>query len=443
MTEEVRAEVRAEDLREVWLLLTPEERVESFATLSREEADDFFLAISPRAQAQILRGCPLGERRLWLRVLPPDDVVDALQEFEPEEREQYLELLAPTTRREVHALLAYEEDQAGGLMSPRFARVRPSMTVDEAVRYVRRQAHSQRDELETINYVYVLGPDLVLAGVLSFRELLTSPGEVLVSEIMERDLISVPVDMDEEQVARIIAQHDLLAVPVVDSAGRMHGIVTVDDIVDVVERGATEDVHRFGGLEALDIPYLQTPLLAMLKKRAGWLAVLFVGEMLTASAMARYEAAISHAVVLALFVPLIISSGGNSGSQAATLVIRAMALGEVRLREWGLILRRELIAGLALGAILALFGFVRILSWEALFGSYGEHADLLAITVAASLIGIVTWGTLAGSMLPFLLRRAGFDPASASAPLVATLVDVSGVVIYFSVAGFVLRGTLL
>jgi magnesium transporter len=236
----------------------------------------------------------------------------------------------------------------------------------------------------------------------------------------------------------VIAQHDLLAVPVVDGSGRIQGIVTVDDIVDVVQKSATEDMHKLGGLESLDAPYLQMGLFAMLKKRAIWLAILFVGEMLTASAMSVYQDAIEKAVVLALFVPLIISSGGNSGSQATTLVIRAMALGEVKPRDWFRILRRELATGLLLGTILALIGLLRILAWQSMFGSYGEHWLRIAFTVTASLIGVVAWGTLSGAMLPFVLRKCGFDAASASAPFVATLVDVSGLVIYFNVAALLM-----
>jgi magnesium transporter len=263
------------------------------------------------------------------------------------------------------------------------------------------------------------------------------------SAFMHTDFVKVAADLDREAVAKVVARYDLIAVPVVDADGVMKGIVTVDDIVDIVEAEATEDMHKIGGLEALGAPYMQTGLWPMLKKRAGWLAILFVGEMLTASAMSHFEEEIARAVVLALFVPLIISSGGNSGSQASTLVIRALALGEVRIRDWWHIVRREFAVGLALGVILAAIGVVRIALWESMFDSYGEHAGLIALTVGLSLIGVVMWGTVAGSMLPLLLRRCGFDPASASAPFVATLVDVSGLVIYFTVAAVVLRGTIL
>ncbi len=249
--------------------------------------------------------------------------------------------------------------------------------------------------------------------------------------------------MDQEAVAQKFAQSRLLALPVVDAKGRMQGIVTADDVVDVVREEATEDMQKVGGVEALEAPYLEIAMSHMLRKRVGWLCVLFLGEMLTASAMGFFEKEIARAVVLALFIPLIISSGGNSGSQATTLVIRAMALGEVKLRDWWRVIRREFVTGLGLGLVLAVIGFIRIVLWEGLFHTYGPHYVGIAFTVAISLLGVVMWGTLAGSMLPFILRRLGFDPASASAPFVATLVDVSGLVIYFTAAAMILGGTLL
>jgi len=414
--------------------------VAAFSALERAEADDFFLELSAQDQATIIMALHTGERRLWLRLLAPDDAADVIQEVPEEQRAALLELLDDSTRHEVVALLAYAEDAAGGLMSPRFARLRPDMTVAEAIRYLRRQAH---EKLETIYYAYVLEQDQRLQGVISFRDLFASDEALPIAQVMHTDVISVPDTLDQESVAKVIAQHDLNALPVVDAEGRMKGIVTVDDIVDVVQSAATEDIQKLGGMEALDTPYLQTGMLAMVKKRGGWLAALFLGEMLTASAMTYYEHEIARAVVLALFVPLIISSGGNSGSQATTLIIRAMALGEITVKDWWLIVRRELTAGLALGLLLAVIGMLRILVWQALFQSYGEHYMQVAATVSISLIGVVTWGTLAGSMLPFVIRSLGFDPASASAPFVATLVDVCGLIIYFSVASVLLHGSLL
>jgi magnesium transporter len=412
------------DLRDAWPALTPEERVDAFRHLSADAAGEFFETLSPLAQAQIVTGLPEAQRRVWLRLLAPDDLADVIQEAPPGEREALLAQLDERSRREVRALLAYAEDDAGGLMSPRFAHVRPDMSVDEAIAYLRRQA---RDSLETIYYVYALDPAQRLLGVVSFRDLFAAPERALVRDVMHTDLVVVHEQTDQETVARLFAEHDLLALPVVDAEDRLRGIVTIDDIVDVVEEEATEDQQKYGGMEALERPYLQTGFWQMIKKRAGWLAVLFLGEMLTASAMGRYEHALTEAVVLALFVPLIISSGGNTGSQASTLIIRAMALDEVRPRDWWRIARRELAAG-----------FTRIFAWEAMFGTYGEQAGRLAVTVGISLLAVVTWGALSGSMLPFVMRRLRFDPASASAPFVATLVDVLGLVIYFTTAQIVL-----
>lgn len=403
-------------------------------------ADDFFLSIKPRDQLALLMLLPEGERRLWLRLLPPDDVADLIQTAPDREREGLLAYLDDATRREVRALLAYAEDQAGGLMNPRYARVRPDVTIEEAISYLRRQV---RERPETIHYAYVIDPDLHLIGVVSFRELLGAPSERLVKEVMQTHLVTVPEAMDQEEVSRVFSRHHLVALPVVDAEGRMKGVVTADDIAEVVQEEATEDIQKIGGSAALGAPYLQVGLPQMIGKRAGWLSALFLGEMLTATAMGYFEAEIARAVVLALFVPLVISSGGNSGGQATTLVIRAMALGEVRLRDWWRVIRREFFSGLSLGVILGSIGMLRILAWQLLFKSYGNHAFVIALTVGLSLVGVVLWGTLAGSMLPFVLRRLGFDPASASAPFVATLVDVTGLIIYFTTAKVVMSGTLL
>ena len=434
------ATVSADELHEAWRLLSPEERVESFGFLSPEAAQDFFLDMRPADQLLIVRQSPPAIRRSWLRLLAPDDAADLLQEARPEERAEMMALLDPATRREVNALLAYEEDDAGGLMSPRYARLRPDMTVDEAIGYLRMQA---RQSVETINYAYVLDSEQHLLGVMSLRELFTAPGDREVADVMRTDLVSAAEDTDQEEIGQLFSRYDLIAVPVLDPQGRMKGIVTVDDIVDVVEQEATEDIQKMGGSEALDAPYLQVGMLSMVRKRAGWLSALFLGELLTATAMGYYEKEIARAAVLAIFVPLIISSGGNSGSQATTLIIRALALSEVRLRDWWRVFRRELVAGLGLGAILGALGYTRIVIWQKAFGTYGAHGFLIAFTVAMSLVGVVLWGTLIGSSLPFVLRRLGFDPASASAPFVATLVDVTGLIIYFSVASLILRGTLL
>jgi magnesium transporter len=437
--EAVGEELSADDLREAWVLFSPEDRLLAFHQLPRAEAEDFFLSLPARDQEELVLALPRDERRSWVRLLPPDDVADLVQAAAPEDREDLLSLLDDSTRKEVTVLLAYAEDEAGGLMNPRFARVRPDMTVDEAISYLRRQA---RERAETIYYAYALDEDQRLLGVASFRDLFAAAPDRRVRDVMQTDVVSVSDDMDQEAVSRVFADHDLSAIPVVDEDGRMKGIVTVDDIVDVVAEEATEDIHKFGGVEALDAPYLEIGIARMVRKRGVWLVALFLGQMLTASAMVYFEDAIAQAVVLAVFLPLIISSGGNSGSQASTLVVRAMALGEVRLRDWWRVARRELSTRLALGLLLGSIGLVRIVLWEEVGGVYAQHYLLVAVTVSTSAVGVVLLGSLAGSLLPFALRRLGLDPAAASAPFVATVVEVAGVVIYFSVATAMLSRTL-
>ncbi|MCC6409725.1 MAG: magnesium transporter [Planctomycetes bacterium] len=421
----------AEDLKDAWRLLDTAERVDGFRLLAPADAHEFFLGLAPPDQMDLILGLPSNERRLWMRLLAPDDAADVIQSADEARRGELTGLLDDSAKREVASLLAYAEDDAGGLMSPRFARVRPEMSVDEAITYMRKQVN---EKLETIYYGYVLDGQQRLRGVVSFRDLFSAKGAAKVADVMKTDVITVPDTMDQEAVGRLFAQHDLMALPVVDAEGRMQGIVTFDDIVQVVQEEATEDIQKIGGSEALDAPYLEVGVGSMVKKRAGWLVILFLGETLTATAMSHFEHEIAAAVVLSVFIPLIISSGGNSGSQATTLVIRAMSLGEVRLRDWFRVMRRELASGLALGTILGLIGFLRIVLWQQFGSDYGPNYLWLGVTIGLALLGVVLWGTLSGAMLPLVLRRLGFDPASASAPLVATLVDVTGLVIYFSAA---------
>jgi magnesium transporter len=296
---------------------------------------------------------------------------------------------------------------------------------------------------ETLNVIYVVDERGVLIDDIRIRELLLAPLEHHVSDLMDRRYVALTATDDQDTAVTEFRKYDRSALPVTDTAGVLIGIVTIDDVLDVVEATATKEIQRIGGSEALDEPYMQISMLRLVQKRAGWLTALFLGEMLTATAMGAFENEISKAVILALFVPLIISSGGNSGSQASTLVIRALALGEVGLGDWWRVMRREIVAGIALGAILGSIGFLRITMWSAFSDIYGPHWLLVAITVGTALVGVVLWGSLVGSLLPFLLRRIGFDPATSSAPFVATLVDVTGLVIYFSVALVVLRGSLL
>ena len=324
-------------------------------------------------------------------------------------------------------------------MTPHFVRVKPHWTVEHALDHIRRYGVDS----ETMSMVYVIDENSKLIDDLRIRQILLALPEALVQDLMDSRFISLKATDDREVAVEAFKEADLIALPVTDTQGVLIGIVTVDDILDVAEEEATEDIQKMGGSEALDEPYMEIAIPSMVKKRATWLVVLFLSEMLTATAMGRFEDEIAKAVVLSIFVPLVISSGGNSGSQASTLIIRAMALGEVKLKDWWLVMRREILSGFSLGAILGALGFIRISLWALLFHSYGEHWLLVAITVGLALVGIVLWGSLAGSMLPFILRRIGLDPAASSAPFVATLVDVSGLIIYFSVAAFILRGTLL
>ncbi|HEU0032347.1 MAG TPA: magnesium transporter [Kofleriaceae bacterium] len=429
----------ADELRDAWPLLDLEERSDGLRVLPREDAEDFFVSLSAQDQAALLLHFRPGQRRQWMRMLEPDDVADVIQVAGEEHKQTLLGLLDVPTRKEVTALLAYEEDEAGGLMSTRYARLRPQMTADEAVSYLRRQA---RDKIETIYYAYVLDPEQRLLGVVSFRDLFAADPKKIVADIMETDVVRVSDEMDQETVSRIFAEYDLNVVPVVDAQGRMKGIVTVDDIVDVVQEEATEDAQKFGGMAALEMPYLQSSRREMLLKRGVWLVILLVGSTLTASAMGTFQGQIDRAPLLAVFIPMIISTGGNSGSQASTLMIRAMALGEVRAADWWLVLRRELGLGLMLGGVLGLVASLRVLIWG-VAGSYGEHFLLVGLVAGLSVVGCTLCGTMAGAMLPFLLRKFGADPASASAPFVATLVDVSGILIYFGIANLILAGVLL
>ena len=428
----------ADELLDVWPTLRRSQRVDRFEALPRDQMDNFFLALDARSQSSLLLSLPEGERRLYMRLLAPDDAADAIQESKAK-RQYLLDLLDDKTMNEVKALLAFREDSAGGLMNPRFARLRPHASIDEAISYLRQQL----GHVETIHYAYVLDENQTLLGVVALKDLVSADPTKTVKDVMTTKIYSVSPNTDQNEIAHLLTEHGIKAVPVVDENRHMQGIVMANDLIDVLREEDTEDIQKMGGMEALDGPYLETGFLAMIRKRAGWLVILFLGEMLTASAMTHFEEEIERAVVLALFIPLLISSGGNSGSQATSLIIRALALREVRLRNWWRVIRREVAAGVVLGAILGFVGLVRILIWQRLWHTYGEHYVLVALTIACSLVGVVTFGTLAGSMLPFILRRCGLDPASASAPFVATLVDVTGLVIYFTIAKVILTGTLL
>jgi magnesium transporter len=406
--------------------------IETKIVHSKKRADSLVDYAHENGVTQIFIGPALEPPRKWFRGL------DFTEQVLYQARDMEVTIVAERSREGGRAAL-YPEDEAAGLMHSGYVRIPPDITVEEAIAEIRRQA----EQVEMIYYAYALDESRHLQGVVSFRELISADRSKKVSEVMRKDFVSVPEDEDKEVVAQILARRRFLAVPVVDAGGHMKGIVSAADLAGLAQQEASEDILKIGGMEALEGPYMDVTFGQMIKKRAGWLAILFLGEMLTATAMGYFSDEISKAVVLALFIPLIISSGGNSGSQATTLVIRAMALGELRLRDWWRVIRRELLAGAALGAILGVIGITRILAWHFARGTYGEHYGVIALTIGCSLIGVVMFGTLAGSMLPFILRRCGLDPASASAPFVATLVDVSGLIIYFSVANVILRGVLL
>jgi magnesium transporter len=393
-------------------------------------------------RAEIVAGLDQARAIPLIEAMAADQQVELFRELGDEARGRLIHVLTAPTRESLDLLLRYPPTSAGGIMTTEFVGVPAGWNVEQVKTYIREVGRAK----ETVYAIYVLDPkDQKLVGVVSLREvMLADPGTAVLEIAESRKPVTVRPLVDQEDVARLISKYDLLAIPVVDEGRRVLGIVTVDDIIDALVKETTEDVQKFGGMEALEEPYMQIGFLTMIQKRAGWLCALFLGEMLTATAMGHFQDEISRAVVLALFIPLIISSGGNSGSQATSLIIRAMAVREVRLRDWWRVAMRELPAGLMLGSILGVIGVVRVLTWQWLgWYDYGAHHLLVAFTVGTALVGVVLFGSLTGSMLPFALRRLGFDPASASAPFVATLVDVTGLIIYFTVALVILRGTLL
>ncbi len=427
------------DLGDLLEDLTPEESLVVLEALNPELAAQAFEHVEAAEQHEILKILPESQLVRILNAMSPDDRT-ALFEREPrEEIERLLTILTPSEQRVARSLLSYGEGTVGRLMTPDFIAIRAGWTVNQVLDYVRRYGKDS----ETLNVVYVTDDDDRLIDDIRIREILLAQPERKVSELMDSRYIALAVTDEEADAVGVFRKYDRTALPVIDSRQKLLGIVTIDDVLDVAEEEATREIQMFGGLEALDEPYIDTPLWEMVRKRAAWLVVLFLGELLTASAMGYFDAELHRAMVLALFIPLIISSGGNSGSQAATLIVRALGVGEVTLGDWWLVMRREIVSGLALGIVLGTIGFLRISIWSQFTNIYGDYPYLVALTVALSLVGIVMWGTLSGAMLPFILKRLGFDPAKSSAPFVATLVDVTGLVIYFSVALVILRGTLL
>jgi magnesium transporter len=426
------------DLASLIISLPVEDQVIVFRILPRGLAADVFEYLNLAAQELLLKTMAQNDVAALLNDMAPDDRTHLLDEL-PAAVTQMLSLLTPEERIIAISLLGYPEDSIGRLMTPDYVSVRQNWTVEQVLAHIR--SHGQ--DSETLSTIYVVDEEGVLIDCLGIRNILLASPATRVSDLMDHRVVALKASDDQETAISIFRREDCTALPVTDSLGILIGIVTVDDVLDVAEAEATEDIQKIGGVEALDEPFLQIPLARLIRKRANWLVILFFGELLTATAMGFFEKEIERAVVLALFVPLIISSGGNSGSQASTLVIRAMALDEIRVRDWWRVMRREVLAGLALGSILGAIGFLRIALWSAFFNVYGDHWFWVALTVGLALIGVVLWGTLAGSMLPFVMRRLGFDPATSSAPFVATLVDVTGLLIYFGIAVVLLRGTLL
>jgi magnesium transporter len=433
------------DVAEVILDLPEDEQVIIFRVLPHDLAADVFEYLDLDAQQKLLRAMAHEQVVGILNEMAPDDRTALLEELPSAAARQLIRLLTPEERRIATALLGYPEDSVGRLMTPDFIAVHEDWTVQQVLDYVREHG---RDS-ETLNFVYVVDDRGKLIDDVRMREFLLRPLTAKVTDIRDQTFGALNVTDSQQDALNVFRKYDRAALPVVDSNGVLVGIVTADDMLDVAEEEATEDIQKFGGMEALEEPYMRIPLWRMVRKRAGWLVILFLGEMLTATAMANYQEELAKALVLALFLPLIVSSGGNSGSQASTLMIRAMALGEVTLRDWWRVMGREIQAGLALGAILGAIGVLRVGAW-AIIGEqylhrqpYGAHWPLVAITVGIALVGVVLWGTLSGSMLPFLLRRIGADPATSSAPFVATLVDVTGLIIYFSIALVIMRGVML
>ncbi|MFP6664027.1 MAG: magnesium transporter [Deltaproteobacteria bacterium] len=419
--------------------LPVEQRGLVFRILPRALAAETFEHLEPEAQIELVDTLAQDDLIRLLDDMAPDDRTALFEELPPAVSRVLLEQLSSKERRVAAWLLGYPEDSIGRLMTPEYIRVKQDWTIERVLEHIRR--HGQ--DRETLNVVYVVDDTGRLIDDLRIREILLARLDAEIEDLCDHHYVALKATDDQETAIEVFREYDRVALPVTDSEGFLIGIVTVDDVLDVAEEEATEDIHKIGGSEALDEPYLVMPVLGLIRKRASWLVLLFLGELLTASALARFEIDLARAVVLALFIPLIISSGGNSGSQATTFVIRAMALGEIELRDWWKVLSRELRSGLALGVLLGTLGFLRVWLWSGIFGLYGEHAFLIGATVGLSLAGVVLVGTTAGSMLPFLMRRIGADPAAASAPFVATLVDVAGILLYFTLASILLAGTLL
>jgi magnesium transporter len=418
----------------------PDYEGQIIANMSMHRAASVFKILEFPTQKRIIQDLPPNTVAALLNELPADDRTDFLEELPSNAVRELIKLLDPEERKITLSLLGYPENSIGRLMTPDYVYVYPGNTIEEVFATIRKYGKDS----ETINVIYVINDKGELLDDIRIHEFILSTPDKKVSDLMDNRVISLHVYDDQETAAEVFKMNNRVALPVVSKSNKLLGIVTIDDILWVASEEFSEDIQKIGGTAALDQPYLEMPIFRLFKKRIVWLVVLFLGEMLTATAMAFFQDEIARAVVLALFVPLIISSGGNSGSQASTLIIQAMAVGEIALKDWWRVLRRELISGLLLGTVLGRIGFFRIFMWHSFAPElYGVHWMAIGITVGITLLGVVLWGTLAGSMLPMILKRLGADPAVSSAPFVATLVDVTGLVIYFSVAYLLLNGSLL
>ncbi len=433
-------EFPAPEIAEIFTDLNPEDEAVLLRILPRHVSSEVFGYLSLADQEALLHALAKEDVAAILNDMTPDDRTALLEELPSSATQKLLELLSAEERKVATELLGYPKHSVGRLMSPEFVAIKQSWTVAEVLAHLRREERKR----DAINQLYVVDQQGRLVDFVRLRNLVVAAPETPLVELLEGRYFALHAKDDRETAVAAFKKYNVTILPVVDSRDELVGVVTVDDVLVVAEKEATEDIQKLGGMEALDAPYLKIGLGEMIKKRSGWLALLFMGEMLTATAMNHFEDELAKAIVLGSFLPLIISSGGNSGSQATSLIIRSLAVGDVLLADWWRVLRRELAAGFALGGVLAALGFARILVWQYLgFKNYGEHYVLISLTIAASLVGVVLFGSLTGAMLPFLLRALRFDPAVASAPLVATLVDVTGLVIYFSIAYQILHGTLL
>ncbi len=422
------------DIADLFLIMEQNERALLFRLLPKELAADVFEYFEFDTQMELIKSLGHEEVAAVLNEMSPDDRTALFEEMPSSVVKQMIAILSPDERKIAQRLLGYPENSVGRLMTPDYLAIKADWTVEQTLDYIRENGKDS----ETLNIIYVVDDKGKLIDDIKIREFLLSPLDKKVSDLMDENFAYLGVNDDQEMAIEVFKKYDRIALPVIDLAGVLVGIVTIDDILDVVEEETTEDIQKIAAVQTFDEAYSEISVVKMIKKRAGWLSILFLSEMLTTTAMGFFEHEISKAVVLALFIPLIISSGGNSGSQAATLVVRALSLGDVKLKDWFFVLRREIITGLMLGAVLASIGFLRISLWQAVGDVYGQNWFLIALTVGCSLVGVVTWGTLMGSMLPLVMKKLGFDPATSSAPFVATLVDVTGVVIYFTVALLVL-----